>query len=612
MSIFTANINIRRDIAASFTSANPTLQLGEIAHETDTGNFKIGTGSTAWTSLQYINSYKSTASCPTTSVGIGNAAARLLTSGANDTAVGSEALREITSGGDNTGIGSRAGQNITTGGQNTCIGNRAGQGISTGSENVYIGHQAGVSAGTSGSQVCVGVNAGRDLNSTSSSNTLIGKEAAVLGTTLYQCVAVGLQALGSASTASPVIENVTAIGTQSLRFTQTGVHTAVGASTLYNNTTGVSNTAIGFQALLNNSTGSYNTALGNQALVANQTGTRNVALGEYCMDGNRGDDNVAAGINAGYRKWTGNDNVMIGDSAAAGKISGAFLAFSMADNVVIGSGAYLEPAGSTAAPTVTFTAGSPGKVNLTNSFANNTIVSFAAGSTLPSIVGGGILTANTSYFVRNVTGSNFEISLTSGGTSINLSTTGSGTHTLIYATAAGDGNTVVGRSAGALMTTGANNVFMGKEAGDLLTTGSNNVCVGYQADPATATTSNTVTLGNASIATLRCQVTTITSLSDQRDKKDISDLSSVMPFVNALRPRSFVWNMRDGAKVGIPEIGFIAQELQSAQQDVALTVPNLVNAENPDRLEAGYGALIPILVKAIQELSAKVAALEAQ
>jgi hypothetical protein len=85
-----------------------------------------------------------------------------------------------------------------------------------------------------------------------------------------------------------------------------------------------------------------------------------------------------------------------------------------------------------------------------------------------------------------------------------------------------------------------------------------------------------------------------------------------MPFVNALRPRSFVWNMRDGGKIDIPEIGFIAQELQTAQQDAALTVPNLVNVENPDRLEAGYGALIPILVKAIQELSAKVAALEAQ
>jgi len=33
--------------------------------------------------------------------------------------------------------------------------------------------------------------------------------------------------------------------------------------------------------------------------------------------------------------------------------------------------------------------------------------------------------------------------------------------------------------------------------------------------------------------------------------------------------------------------------------------------ENPDRLEASYGKLVPILTKAIQELSAKVTALEA-
>jgi len=32
--------------------------------------------------------------------------------------------------------------------------------------------------------------------------------------------------------------------------------------------------------------------------------------------------------------------------------------------------------------------------------------------------------------------------------------------------------------------------------------------------------------------------------------------------------------------------------------------------KNPDKLEASYGRLVPVLVKAIQELSAKVTALE--
>ena len=43
----------RRDTAANWTSANPTLLAGEIGIESDTNKIKIGDGSTAWTSLAY-------------------------------------------------------------------------------------------------------------------------------------------------------------------------------------------------------------------------------------------------------------------------------------------------------------------------------------------------------------------------------------------------------------------------------------------------------------------------------------------------------------------------------------------------------------------------------
>lgn len=43
----------RRDTAANWTFNNPTLLAGELGYETDTGKWKIGTGSTAWTSLSY-------------------------------------------------------------------------------------------------------------------------------------------------------------------------------------------------------------------------------------------------------------------------------------------------------------------------------------------------------------------------------------------------------------------------------------------------------------------------------------------------------------------------------------------------------------------------------
>lgn len=43
----------RRGTEAALTSANEVLLAGELCFETDTGNFKIGDGATAWNSLSY-------------------------------------------------------------------------------------------------------------------------------------------------------------------------------------------------------------------------------------------------------------------------------------------------------------------------------------------------------------------------------------------------------------------------------------------------------------------------------------------------------------------------------------------------------------------------------
>ncbi len=48
-----SRIQTRRDTAANWTSANPTLAVGEMGYETDTDKFKMGDGTTAWTSLTY-------------------------------------------------------------------------------------------------------------------------------------------------------------------------------------------------------------------------------------------------------------------------------------------------------------------------------------------------------------------------------------------------------------------------------------------------------------------------------------------------------------------------------------------------------------------------------
>lgn len=46
-------LQVRRGTASGWTSANPVLYAGEIGYETDSGRFKIGDGTTAWTSLDY-------------------------------------------------------------------------------------------------------------------------------------------------------------------------------------------------------------------------------------------------------------------------------------------------------------------------------------------------------------------------------------------------------------------------------------------------------------------------------------------------------------------------------------------------------------------------------
>ena len=82
---------------------------------------------------------------------------------------------------------------------------------------------------------------------------------------------------------------------------------------------------------------------------------------------------------------------------------------------------------------------------------------------------------------------------------------------------------------------------------------------------------NEVTLGNNSVLTLRCGATTIASLSDRRDKTDITDSRFGLDFLSKIRPVEFTWNRRElepgdvnHPNNGVRRVGFIAQEFQEA------------------------------------------------
>jgi hypothetical protein len=166
-------------------------------------------------------------------------------------------------------------------------------------------------------------------------------------------------------------------------------------------------------------------------------------------------------------------------------------------------------------------------------------------------------------------------------------------------------NTAVGHFALCGNATGCSNTAIGYCAGATVQSGSNNTLIGYGALPLAANCNNTITLGNASIATIRAQVTTITALSDCRDKTNICSIPVGLEFVRALRPVKFDWNMRSGAKIGVPEAGFIAQDLKAVQEKFTATdyLNLVISNEDESRYEATPGKLLPVIVRALQELA---------
>lgn len=318
---------------------------------------------------------------------------------------------------------------------------------------------------------------------------------------------------------------------------------------------------------------------GNVIMAATNSGTFST--------GTAGTSNLRLGVNAGNSIVSGgNYNTLVGDEAGTAITTGT-------GNTAVGYTALYS--------------------NTTG--INNTAVGYAA------------LTSNTTGASNTAVGLNALYSNTTAtsniavGTSALYSSTTGGDNTAVgtnalYSNTTGTGNVAVGVSV-LFSSTGSNNTAVGNGAGYTAstnivanTTGSNNTFLGNGAGNLLAATSNGICLGNSSVTALRCQITTIAGISDARDKKDIQDIPIGLEFINALRPVSFKWNMRGAAETGvgkidIPEFGFIAQDLQQAQVRTNTVVPNLVYDENPERLEAAPGALIPILVRAIQELKAE-------
>jgi len=296
---------------------------------------------------------------------------------------------------------------------------------------------------------------------------------------------------------------------------------------------------------------------------------------------NFGSNNTFLGINSGNFSMTGSENTAIGLNTLMLNTSGT-------NNTAIGVYSLSS--------------------NSTGSY--NTSVGF---NSLSSNTNGGDNTAVGEYSLStNISGNgNTALGLrTLNNNSIGNGNTAVGLNSLI-ANTTGSYNTAVGRESLLSNTTGSNNTALGDNAGFTITTGENLICIGKDAVPTSGSAVNQITLGDNGISSLRCNVTTITSLSDARDKKKITDLKLGLDFIMKLNPRQFNWdkrewyenNISDGSKMKeAPTAGFIAQELDEVQTAENAEWLNLVLKDNPEKIEATYGNLLPVMVKAIQDL----------
>ena len=176
----------------------------------------------------------------------------------------------------------------------------------------------------------------------------------------------------------------------------------------------------------------------------------------------------------------------------------------------------------------------------------------------------------------------------------------------------GTSNTAFGYQAmGSGNITGNYNTAVGVQASNNATSGQNNTSLGYSAanDAVYSLTneSHRIVIGNNSNTDAYIKIDwTVTS--DARDKMNFEDVPHGLDFVNQLTPVKFHFKKSrdDETPHGKARYGFKAQDILALEGDN----PVIIDAENPEALKYKGEHLVPVLVNAVKELSAKVKALE--
>jgi hypothetical protein len=332
--------------------------------------------------------------------------------------------------------------------------------------------------------------------------------------------------------------------------------------------------------------------------------------------------NTFAGTNAGDAITSGSNNTAFGKDALTELTSGYA-------NVAIG--AATGDAATTAWGLTLVGQGAGGAITTGQ---DNTCIGYVCGAALTTGTQNCLVGVSAGDSLTTGTNSN-----AFGFQALETGTTASecnafGYHALKLAT--GSTNAGFGHLAGKNISSGRQNTCIGSHApGFDITTGDDNICIGNDAGRSNSpsgsitTGDNNICLGNNTIQNLFCADTSISS-SDSRDKTDVSNFTIGLDWIKALRPVTYRWDRRtwygtEEEPFGTPDgskkrarlhVGFLAQEALEVEKANGYGTNNdnsLVVNLTEDGMSYGmkYERLVPILVNAIKELSAKVTALEA-
>ena len=253
--------------------------------------------------LTSVNANKSS------NIGIGNGALELATDSRTTVAVGGSALKSngtTAFGWQNTAIGVSAGLNVTGGYDQVFMGYNCGGAIASGTGNIVIGSEAYLNKTGTNFQYNVVIGHKAGWGSTSGSNAPQGQ--VLIGQRAGSYCQGGVIAIGDYAVVSGTLGGASvAIGKSALRYGGNFRNVAIGDSALlYADTTSQQNVGIGYYALKDLTSGDNNTGVGNDVL-------QNITTGSY---------NTCVGDSAGINQTTPSSNTFIGKSSGSSVTTG--------------------------------------------------------------------------------------------------------------------------------------------------------------------------------------------------------------------------------------------------------------------------------------------------